>query len=127
MKHSLTTRLATLAALSAVALPTAGTAGADDGFVPFVTDFPKAEAPAEPYRPFATDFGIGPRAGGGGFVVNARGHSDDASGRAWGDVALGGALGIGLAGLVAAAALGGARLRGDRRRAGLEPQAAPRG
>ena len=125
MNRSIRMGLAALATVSVVALAGVGTAAAADKYVPFVTDFPKGDTPAEAYRPFATDFGIAPRPGGGGFVVHARAQAEQPpAGRAWGDVALGGALGMAAAGLVAAAALGvrSARLRAGRRPGSLEPQ-----
>lgn len=126
MNRSLRIRLAALATVAMVALVSAAVAAAED-YEPFVTDFPKGPAPVEPYRPFVTDFGIEPRAGGGGFTSHARASQADRAwtGEAWGDVALGGAIGIAFAALVAAAGLGvrSARQRGGSRQGvALEPQ-----
>jgi hypothetical protein len=126
MNRSFRLGLALLAATSMVALAVAGGAAAGKEYEPFVTDFPKAATPVEPYRPFATDFGIAPRPAGGTVTLEAK-AAQGSTGRAWGDVALGGGLGVAVAVLVAAAALAvrSPRLRGDRHHSSLEPHAAP--
>ena len=107
-------RKTTVAALAAAALALGASpaAGAQE-YVPFVTDFPTSGATTE-YIPFVTDFGIDPRPAGEPVVINPRiGEPPLAApaARSWADMALGSAIGLGLALLLVGGALAVRRLR----------------
>lgn len=113
MTHSLTHRLLLLAAAATLFLATAAVATGKE-YVPFTTDFPKGPAPVEPYRPFATDFGIAWRPPGGTVTISAKPPAPTAVpatvGRDWADVALGSGLGIAFVAALVAAAVAVRRL-----------------
>jgi hypothetical protein len=122
MINSIRTRLVATLATVAVLAGAATGAAATDVYEPFVTDFPKQTAPTE-YIPFVTDFGIAPRSPGGTVVIRSTQPrvTVPATSRDWADVGIGAVLGLGFAGLAAAATLG---LR--RRRRSIEPIKAAR-
>jgi hypothetical protein len=95
-----------LAFVGMLILPGGPVAAGQSGepYVPFVTDFghtPTAPASETPYVPFATDFGHTPTA----VAPVPAEPSAPAAGLDWGDVAIGAAIGFGLAGLLAAGAV----------------------
>lgn len=97
-------------------------AAAEDPYVPFVTDFPKPQS-AQQFVPFVTDFGMEPRPPGNTVVIGPirpvaapapapAPAPESAGGRSWSDVAVGAALGLAAAGLLAVAIAGARRLVG---------------
>ncbi len=105
MKATLTTLLAAL--LAAAALATSASAG--DGYVPFVTDFPRPHQ-TERYVPFVSDFPSAPAQAPSGNVAARATDGFD-----WLDAALGAAVGAALG------ALGIASLPALRRQADVSP------
>lgn len=97
-----------LAAFASAALVAAGSgAAATDDYVPFRTDFPQV-APAEPYTPFVTDFGIATRSPETTFVLPAKRQQQQVAATAgldWTDAVLGAGFGFGVAALAGTAAL----------------------
>lgn len=101
-------------------------AAAEDPYVPFVTDFPKPSS-AQQFVPFVTDFGMEPRLPGNTVVIGpirpvasparvpapAPAPAPEPAGvRSWSDVAVGAALGLAVAGLLAVAIVGVRRFAG---------------
>lgn len=98
-----------LAAFASAALVAVGSGGAATAeYVPFKTDFPQV-APAEPYTPFVTDFGITPSSAETAFFLPAKrqqqGQVAATAGLDWTDVGLGAGFGFGVAALATTAAL----------------------
>ena len=102
MKATLTTLLAAL--LAAAALATSASAG--DGYVPFVTDFPRSQQ-TERYVPFVSDFPSSPAQ-----APSASVAARVTDGFDWLDAAFGAAVGAAL-GVLGAASLPALRRRTD--------------
>jgi hypothetical protein len=104
IRSSLAATFAVAAVAAAFALPAEARGG--KSFTPFVTDFPRAQAPPH-FIPFVTDFGITARSPGRLVTIAAPPSAAPAasSGLDWGDVGIGAGLGIGFVVLAAATSL----------------------